>query len=1196
MHNTYAAALRAALPCSRKRNAIFGDTLKIAGFLLIYPGFMLNSLSAAIPLQFTGNEKKTLLGLKGSSLACLLARNIEAGAGPFLIIAPSSAEAEKLLGDLRFFLGEKKSVHFFPHWEVLPYETLSPHPAIVSERIKTLYALATEDVQAVITTVPSVMQRVMPKSVITDMPDYLVAGEEIPFDRFLERLVERGYARTLHVEEMGEFSVRGGIVDVFGPAMNFPVRIEFFGDEVESIREFSPENQKSTGVELEELIILPAGEVYLNLQKKKELTRVIRIRGIESGVPREPVEEILASIREGIPFQGMEFFLPDFYPECASFFDYLPEKTVIVRLDNEELLSKAGEFEKSFTEGYEKSRAKGWPFPEPERLYYKEEFFRKKLDQSPSLLAGGVSIGETEAVTIDIENNHDIRALVSSAQKGKSPLEPLVSKINEWRSDGISLFLAAHTRGQAERLSDLLKSHGLCTIIRENPPDFREAGEAIPLYTGDLSAGFKDLGGRFILITEEDIFGERHKRRGRLKKAGDLRIASFGQLKGGDYIVHVDHGIGVYRGLNKLEAGGTIGDYLELEYLGGDKVFLPVDRLNLVQRYAAADNEVPRLDKLGGASWEKVKKRVKKAVTEMAGELLEIHAAREVMKGHAYAVDSEEFSEFEASFEYEETTDQKNAIDDVIADMKSRRPMDRLVCGDVGYGKTEVAVRAAFVAAMEGRQAAVLVPTTLLAQQHYQTFCDRFKGYPIVVERLTRFCSAARQKEVVKRLEEGKVDLIIGTHRLLQKDVKFRNLGLVVIDEEQRFGVAHKEKLKKIRKTVDVLTLTATPIPRTLHMSMMGIRDLSIISSPPEGRLAIRTFVTNYDEEVIREAVMRELRRGGQVFFVHNKVQDIENVAASVREIVPEARIAIAHGQMHEHELEKVMLEFDEGEKNLLICTTIIESGLDIPNANTIVIHNAQSMGLAQLYQLRGRVGRSKHRAYAYLLVPTGLILTKEARKRLQAIQEMKELSSGFQLASYDLEIRGAGNIVGAEQSGNIEAVGFELFSSMLEKAVAELKGELLKEEIEPEIRFPCPAYLSEDYVADANQRLNLYKRFSSLSDEEELDEMKPELLDRFGPIPAEALNFIELISLKILLKQLMIREAVISEKALSFTFHEKAPVNVDKLLTLVNKSPSRYAITPDRRFKIRPSSGDWLEALREGKKVLKGLVECGNF
>jgi transcription-repair coupling factor (superfamily II helicase) len=613
--------------------------------------------------------------------------------------------------------------------------------------------------------------------------------------------------------------------------------------------------------------------------------------------------------------------------------------------------------------------------------------------------------------------------------------------------------------------------------------------------------------------------------------------------------------------------------------------------LNLVQRFAGSGDKSLSLDKLGGRSWEKVKGKVKKAVTDLALELLEIQAARKVMDGFAYSKGGETFKEFEASFEYEETPDQRAAIDDIIEDMESSQPLDRLVCGDVGYGKTEVAVRASFKAVMDGRQVVVLVPTTILAQQHHQTFEDRFKGYPVIIERLSRFCSKAKQKDVLEKLQDGKVDILIGTHRLLQKDVVFKNLGLIIIDEEQRFGVSHKEKLKKIKKVVDVLTLTATPIPRTLNMAMVGIRDLSIISSPPEGRLAIKNYLGKFDEETVRDAVMRELRRGGQVFFVHNRVQDIENVAARIKAIVPEANIAIGHGQMGEHALEEVMIDFYEGKTNLLLCTTIIESGLDIPSANTIIINNAQNMGLGQLYQLRGRVGRSKHRAYAYFLFPGEALLTKDARKRFQAIQEMTELSSGFHLASYDMEIRGAGNLLGAEQSGNIEAVGFDLFTSMLEKAVADLKGEGLKDEIEPEIKFPYPAFIPGEYVTDTSQRLTLYKRFSSLGDEEDLKEMRVELLDRFGPIPREAIYFIALISFKILLKQGMIKEAAVSEKSMSLLFHEKAEINVDKLLLLIKESPKKYSVSPDMRFKIMLSSDDVLKGLEEGKNILKGLI-----
>lgn len=1152
-------------------------------------------MSALIPKPLenlqSGKSDIAIQGLKGSYFPFLLANIVRDGGGPFLIVTTSGKEADTIFSDLKFFLGDNSKVRIYPEWEVLPYENLSPHPEITSERLSTLYSLISDPPEIIITTVPAAMQRVMPKDTLGGMVDYVVAGEEIAFDQFIDGLIRRGYTRTLHVEEMGEFSVRGGIVDIFGPLMKSPVRIEFFGDEVESIREFDLVTQVSTGREFEDLIVLPSGEAFFSPDKGKGIARKIKSRSREHGISGSHLNEITSSLEAGISFQGMEFFLPDFYESTSTLFDYLPETLVIVRIDAEELSFKARSFEETFNECYEKAIDGGWPFPSPDSLYINAEDFGHELDERRSVLAGGVSIGKAEPLKLVLESNSDIRSIVGSVNKEKSPLEPLAEKISQWREQGIDVFLSAHTLGQAERLRDLLRLHSLDLEVKDSLPDYSRSQTRIPIYVGSLSTGFRDIENRIVLIAEEDIFGTRHKRRGTLRKSADLQLKSFSQLKAEDHIVHVDHGIGLYKGLTKLEAGGTSGDYLELEYLGGDKVFLPVDRLNLVQRYAGGEKGSAKLDKLGGSTWEKVKLKVKKAVADMAEELMEIYAAREVMEGVACQAQGEELREFEASFEYEETPDQKAAIEDVLSDLRKSRPMDRLICGDVGYGKTEVAIRASFVTAMEGRQVAILVPTTILAQQHYQTFQDRMKGYPIVVEKLTRFCSAAKQKDVLKRLSEGTVDVIIGTHKLLQKDVKLPNVGLVVIDEEQRFGVAHKEKLKKIRKTVDVLTLTATPIPRTLHMSMMGIRDLSIISSPPEGRLAIKTYVTKFDEELVREAVLREFRRGGQVFFVHNRVQDIENIAARVKEIVPEAKISIGHGQMGEKELEQVMIDFDEGVCNLLLCTTIVESGLDIPNANTIIINDAQNMGLSQLYQLRGRVGRSKHRAYAYLMIPAKSILTKEARKRLQAIQEMKELGAGFQLASYDLEIRGAGNIVGAEQSGNIDAVGFELFSSMLEKAVTALKEGVIKEEIEPEITLPCPSFIPEEYVQDMNQRLNLYKRFSSLKDERELDEMKPELLDRFGPVPEMVKNFMELIALKILLKQCMVKEAVIGENSATFLFHEHTPVNVDSILALVKGAPKKYTISPDMRLKMSGTSGGWFKVLQSAKKILKGLL-----
>ncbi len=1133
-----------------------------------------------------------LQGTPLSYFSSLVPKIVAHGHAPLLVVAPEPVDAERLLSDIRFFSPSPERVLLYPGWEILPFENLSPHPDISATRLNTLYAALSGEVDVIVAPAAALMQRTLPKKSFLSMIDYLAQGEEAPFEEFLKSLVAKGYGRTAQVEERGEFSVRGGIVDLYPPSADRPVRIEFFGDEIESMRSFDLETQRSHGECLKELVILPAKEAWIPEGSALKAAKRLKDRGRDLNIPKERLDELFHGIKEGISFPGMEFFFPDFFEGTSSFFDYLPEETIPLIWQKEEVAAKAAELETLGRESHGKAVLHGWPFPAPEHLYLEPGTFTGALTEKRFLSAGGVNMGEEEPLNFSVERNHDIRPALLGKEKGASPLAPLVKQISAWRGEGWRVCFSAHTLGQGERLAELLTPYGLSLEIEPDRTGIQNREKDLKVFLGELSAGFRDPLERFILITEEEIFGERQKHRTTAKIAADLRFASFSELKGGDYIVHIDHGIGLYKGLNKLKAGGTEGDYLELEYFGGDKVFLPVDRLNLVQRYAGGEKDNPVLDKLGAASWEKLKKKAKKAAADIAEELLKIYAAREALEGFAFSKGGKEFHEFEAAFEYEETDDQKRAIDDVLSDMESRRPMDRLVCGDVGYGKTEVAIRAAFKAVMDGRQVAILVPTTILAQQHHKTFTDRFKGYPVMIEKLTRFCGHTRHKEVLDRTKEGKADIIIGTHRLLQKDVAFKNLGLVVIDEEQRFGVSHKEKLKKMRKTVDVLTLTATPIPRTLNMAMSGIRDMSIINSPPEGRQAIKTAIIKFDEEVIREAVLRELRRGGQVFLVHNRVQEIQNVAARVRTIVPEAKVAIAHGQMNEEALEKVMLSFYEGESNLLICTTIVESGLDIPAANTIIINDAQKMGLAQLYQLRGRVGRSKHRAYAYMVVPGNALLTKDAGKRLQAIQEMTALSSGFRLASYDLEIRGAGNIIGAEQSGQIEAVGFEMFTSLLEKAVSELKGKDLAEEIEPEVKFPCPAYIPEDYVADTNNRLMLYKRFSSISEEEELIEMLIELKDRFGPVPEIARNFIELISLKILLRKGRVKEAAITKNAITFVFHEQANIDINRMIALVGKSPRKYAVTPDMRLKIISSSNDLPKQLEESKKVLKELVQ----
>ena len=713
----------------------------------------------------------------------------------------------------------------------------------------------------------------------------------------------------------------------------------------------------------------------------------------------------------------------------------------------------------------------------------------------------------------------------------------------------------------------------------------------VEILTGDLSRGFRLREEGLAVIAEEEVFGPRLKRRGISEIRKKQILTSLAELKPGDYMVHLDFGVGIYRGLQHITLQGGEGDFLLLEYAGNDRLYLPVDRISLVQRYIGAEGVEPRPDRLGGASWEKAKSRARAAVQEMAGELLKIYAARQVHEGFAFSPQDDLYREFEASFAFEETPDQMSAIEDVIRDMERPKPMDRLVCGDVGYGKTEVAMRASFKAVMDGKQVALLVPTTVLAQQHLETFTARFKAYPVRVEMLSRFRSPKEQKSVLAGVNKGEIDIIIGTHRLLQKDVAFKDLGLLIVDEEQRFGVTHKERLKQFRAVVDIMTLTATPIPRTLYMSLMGIRDLSIIDTPPMDRLAIKTFVARFSDELIREAVLRELGRGGQVFFVHNRVQSIGAMAEHVRRLVPEARIAVGHGQMDEKELEKVMLAFMHGECNLLLCTTIIESGLDIPNANTLIVNRADAFGLAQLYQLRGRVGRSKQRAYAYFLIPGEGAISTDARERLKILQEITELGAGFRIATHDLEIRGAGDLLGGRQSGNIAAVGFELYTELLEEAIRQMKGEDLPERVEPEIKLRIPAFIPEEYVKNPNQRLVIYKKLTQADTDEEVAEVAEELADRFGKLPLAASYLLDVMRIRLQMKALLVKEAEFNGSRLILTFHPKTPVSPDSIVALIRNDPGKCTFTPDYRLVTEIRDTSFEGVLAGTRNLLKRLI-----
>jgi transcription-repair coupling factor (superfamily II helicase) len=1109
-----------------------------------------------------------LTRLAGSSKAYFLSHWREKVRGPLLVIVPHLRDAETLLEDLRFFAKESEVSSFpFPEWETLPYDEIPPHPEIIRERVRALYSLLKGEEGVIVSSVKALMQKVLAPDDLRESVFFLSAGEETDRDRLIHFLKEGGYTSTRIVEERGDFSVRGAIIDIDTPLYEEPLRLEFDGDRIASIRRFETETQRSLpqGM-IENAILLPARDISID-----------------------------ASIQP-----------------LKTLFDYLNRDGILFVEEGDEVEKEAQAFSRLIEEHYQKALLKKGPVPPPETAYLRDEEVSLCFERFQRVYLQGGPLAPSpcqQVFSFEMETNENLQREMKaflSAKTGSpenSPFSILLKNLHDCREKGLRVFIVSHTQGQAERLRDLLSEYGVEPRL-EKMKRFREAldqsNEGLVLLVGSLSSGFRNPGEGWVILTEEEIFGERRRLpEGRIRTSvtsiswqrGGPAVSSYRELREDDFIVHIDYGVGHYRGLRHLKIWGVSNDYLLLEYQDGDKLYLPVDRLNLIQRYVGGDGKSPRLDKLGSHSWEKAKKKAKAAVSEMVKELLDLYAVRQVFEGFKFPPMDQFYKEFEATFEYEETPDQMQAIDEVMGDMDNPKPMDRLICGDVGYGKTEVAIRAAYRAVMSGKQVAILVPTTVLAQQHLQTFSERFKLYPAVIEVLSRFKSPREQKEILQRVKEGKVDIVIGTHRLLQKDVSFRDLGLLVIDEEHRFGVSHKEKLKQMRKLVDVITLTATPIPRTLQMAVSGIRDLSLIQTPPEDRLSIRTFVIRYDEEVIRDAIRREFERGGQVFFVHHRVQNIHTIANHLKRLIPEASLAIAHGQMGEKELEKVMLQFVRKEVNLLVCTSIIESGLDIPAANTILINHAERFGLADLYQIRGRVGRGSHQAYAYLIIPGELSLSKDAMRRLRAIQELSELGSGFKLAVQDLEIRGAGNLLGPSQSGHIAALGFELYTQLMEKAVKELKGEKVVEEITPEIHFHLPAFIPEAYVEDPGERLNLYRRLSLSRSDEEVERIRGELIDRFGKNPKEVDHLLEVIKVKILLTRLSIKKLEETPSQFVLTFDEGTPVSPQKVVDFVHQGGGKYRFTPDSKLVIEEWPGARQDPFGAAKKLLQALA-----
>ncbi len=1123
-------------------------------------------------------EKSLVIGgLHGGSkglAVCSLAQN--APSKTFLLITSTDEKANELIDDIRCFIDPKDlpRLKLFPASSVLPFSRLSPEPELWADRISILNDLAYGKYLIIVAEVAALLRRVPPKPFIKKGARTVNIREPLNPQGLVTYLAEVGYEDVGMVEDEGSFARRGGIVDVWSPTADAPTRIEFAEDRILSMRFFDPASQRSKH-DINEIHLIPVRDFPFDMASRAKAAHRIRERSDESDLTSHERRAIIEAIHEGIATSGIETLMPLFHDSTATFMDYLPESSLIIVDETHDVEAAANAHHDEVIELASNTQS-------PERIVRPDEIvmppdlmwadLKKRNCLHLNSLYADERVGAAEQLTVKTVSNVDLRPLIESHDKDEDMLSPLTRRMREWKDAGMRIVFNCHTEMQAERLKDLFRMHSIELAAFDAP--FSTISEmsstAVRMRISRLSAGFRWEDEKLICITDAEVFGSKSLRKIPKSAAPMEPFTSFAELAEGDHLVHELHGIGRYAGLVHLDIEGEPGDYLLLEYLGGDKLYLPVYRLNLVGRYIGAGDAPPMLHRLGGTRWANAQKKVSQAIRLMAKELLDIYAAREVYPGTPVPAGGAEYEEFAASFPYDETPDQAKAIEDIMLDMGIERPMDRLVCGDVGYGKTEVAMRAAFRSAMNGMQVAVLVPTTVLAFQHYETFSKRFTDYPINVEMLSRFLSTREQKKVLEELAKGQVDIVIGTHRLLQKDVSFRNLGLLIIDEEHRFGVRHKEMIKKLRKTVDVIAMTATPIPRTLNLSLTGIRDISIINTPPADRQSITTYVAPLDEGIIRQAIIREMARGGQVFFVHNRIETMGSMYARLKKIVPEARIVVGHGQLKESQLEKVMMDFVERRADVLLCTAIIESGLDIPSANTIIIHRADTFGLAQLYQLRGRVGRSSLKAYAYLLTPPDGIMTPIAKKRLTVLKRFTELGSGFQIAMHDLEFRGSGNILGSAQSGHIAAVGYELYAKLLDRAVRKLTGKRVEEEIDPELHLKISAFLPESYVSDPGMRVDLYKRLANRTSSEEVMTMGDELTDRFGPLPPEARNLLGMMEVKILARTLRMRQVLFDGTHLSCQLDATTPLATANILELVQEHPSLYRIVPPDRLLIR--------------------------
>jgi transcription-repair coupling factor (superfamily II helicase) len=1107
--------------------------------------------------------------------------------GPVLVVGRNAHLLQQLEDEIRFYLGAHAlPVLPFPDWESLPYDAVSPHPDIVSQRLATLYALPALAQGIVLATASTLMHRLAPREYVAGHSFMLTRGAPLDASLLRTQLAQAAYQNVSQVMEPGEFALRGGLIDIFPMGGHSPFRLDLLDDQIESIREFDPATQRS-GRQLDEIKLLPAREFPLTETAIHKFRQSFRARF--EGDPQR--SGLYRDVSQGLSPAGIEYYLPLFFDRTASFFDYLPANALCI-IDGTAAES-ATAFEREIEERFRELRlAQDRPCLSPSEVFFASSAFFERCREYPRVSL--VELDDTTAPAITgpaISRTVRYDALTPASlpvdPKADTPYHALFEYLADYQG---RVLLVAETAGRRETLLALLHDHAVEPSPVADWDEFRHGSARLALTVAALEKGLRLYEPPLSVITEPQLYGERAAQRRRRLRAGrepEAIVRSLAELKVGDAVVHEDHGIGRYLGLQTLDVGDGPTEFLTLEYADGDKLYIPVLSLHLISRYTGTDPDKAPLHKLGGDAWEKAKRRAMEKAHDAAVELLEVQALRAARQGHAFPRPDAHYHAFVDAFPFEETPDQLKAIEDTLNDMESTKPMDRLVCGDVGFGKTEVALRAAFLAVHGHAQVAVLVPTTLLAQQHFETFHDRFAGLPYRVELLSRFRSHAEEAQVLAGLASGAVDVVIGTHRLLQEDVRFKNLGLVILDEEHRFGVRQKERLKKLRAEVDILTLTATPIPRTLNMALAGMREISIMAQPPEGRLSINTFIYEWNRDIIREACLREIRRGGQVFFLHNEVRTIDSRARDLQELVPEATIRVAHGQMPERELERIMLDFYHQRFNVLVCSTIIESGIDVPSANTIIIERADKFGLAQLHQLRGRVGRSRHRAYAYLLIPGWKAITEDARKRLEAFGSLGDLGAGFVLASHDLEIRGAGELLGEAQSGVIDEVGFSLYSELLARAVQSLRaGQTGESPVPPsgaEVNLHAPALLPEDYLPDVHLRLVLYKRIAAAHDLEALTQLREEIIDRFGALPDSAKRLFSATAIKIRATPLGVRKIDVGPKGARIEFVDKPNVDPGLILKLFQSAPRTYRFDGQNRVRIlsdMPKPEDRIQAL----------------